>query len=217
MRKTMALVLALLLALACVSTAWAATPSVTSRQAPVVVVVQQPRTTTTTTTTTTPTAPKLVVTANEITITPVTEADLASPDVSARLKTAYQDALTAAQANPNNAGAGLLDMANATARTAEQRAAFEKAKEQAAGVSLAVRDVFDFSLKDGMAANLVNGATVDVTLDAKIPSSETLIVMIYTEADGWQVLPEECVQRGANGSVTLTLDKECSVAFLTGK
>jgi len=89
-----------------------------------------------------------------------------------------------------------------------------------------VRDLFDITLTGDM-ANLMqedstigyagNAAKVTTKVDAKLDASEPTPVVIFKcdGSDTWETIPAEYVKRNADGSLAITFERFCVVAFLT--
>lgn len=141
------------------------------------------------------------VTADNLIITPVSQKDAASLEISTRLNEAYEQVKNATT---------LTDL------TPEVGAVLMQMPTQVAVEDLVVRDLFDVSF-DAETENLLAEAN-RVTLTFKVTVSEGKPLIVLQYVDGvWKVIDPARVIINADGTVSVTLDTAGTIAFATLK
>ena len=137
----------------------------------------------------------------DIIITPVAKRDSASAQIKKNLDEAY-DCIQKAK--------------NTTDLYAKMAEVLKKAGSDATPDDLVVSDLFDVTFTDGYGGYMdVEGNTLTLTFDVKKTPGQTLVILTRCDGVNWEPVDPKNVTINADGTVTVTFEKFCPVAFLT--
>lgn len=142
------------------------------------------------------------VTADQMSITPVSGAANAPAEIREQLEAAYeqiQNAASAADLVPDVDVASLLSAMGSSSSVED----------------LVVRDVFDVSVSGEAAEFLAQeGNAITIRFQLNIAPSSTLLVLHNYEGSNWEVISDDKVVINNDGSVDVTFDSLSPVAFV---
>lgn len=145
------------------------------------------------------------VTADQMSITPVSGAANAPAEIREQLEAAYeqiQNAASVADLVPDVDVASLLSAMGSSSSVED----------------LVVRDVFDVSVSGEAAEFLAQeGNTITFRFQLNIAPSSTLLVLHNYEGSNWEVIDDDKVVINNDGSVDVTFDSLSPVAFVVDK
>ena len=137
----------------------------------------------------------------DIIITPVSKRDSAPEDIKKLLDDAYTD---------------IQNAEKTTDLYAQMADVLKAAGSEATPDDLVVSDLFDVSFSDNYGGYMdTEGNTLTLTFDAKKTPGQTLVVLTRCDGKNWEPVDPKNVTINADGTVTITFEKFCPVAFLT--
>ncbi len=136
----------------------------------------------------------------ELIVTPVSEAHEADEDIKTRLIDAYDQILNVETLDELND-----ELVHALTRLSDE-----------VGVEdLVVRDLFDVTVRGTYKEALdIDGNSITVTFDLGIDPDSLLMVLHNIQGVEWETVPENRIQRGEDGSVSVTFYSLSPVAFV---
>ncbi len=141
----------------------------------------------------------------KLTVTPYADAKKAGPEVEKMLVAAYKQVAEAENLS------GLSKELPAVLAQVKEKLGLKDLKVE----NLVVRDLFDISLDSELKEEyLKEGNTISVTFQLNMKPSEALLVLHNYEADKWETIADDRVERHENGDVTVTFDSLSPVAFV---
>lgn len=140
------------------------------------------------------------VPATGLIVTPVSEAQNAADDVRATLLNAYKQI--------NSVGA-LSELAE------NLKTVLSQLSSETDVADLVVRDLFDVTVQGAYAEHLaVEGNSISIRFELGLEKDQLLLVLHNFADQQWEVIPNDQVVRGDDGSVTVTFNSLSPVAFV---
>lgn len=142
------------------------------------------------------------VSAEEIAVTPVSEADTMSKEEQETMEKAYNEI------------AESKDLTQVAPKLEDALKEINKdRKDEIKAEDLVVRDLVHVSMTPGLLEKVQNGATVSVKFDLKLQKGETLIVMQLIDGE-WVVIYGDAIEIDEDGNAIVPLTAAGPVAFI---
>lgn len=139
------------------------------------------------------------VPATDLIVTPVSEAENAADDIRTKLLNAYKQI---------NSVGSLSELAD------NLKTVLSQLSSETDVADLVVRDLFDVTVQGTYAEHLAaEGNSISIQFELGLEKDQLLLVLHNLADQQWEVIPNDQVVRGDDGSVTVTFNSLSPVAF----